>query len=278
MTERAPHRPAPEAPAAWDTAAIAAALERQPEATVDAVLGPGLRFRLGAVRPVALDLFPAAGVVRLTGGDVQLALFRQQAGPRLVPEGLVFPLPSHPDGRFLAVSPAGEVTLFLAPSAPSTATDANSAPERPQDRPDPANRPKTHLDAQEPLPGDSVPSDGVSSEPSPATSEDATTTKEQGYIPRLTGRLARKPRFHTNRKGVLVGEFDLGVKDQDDPTKTTWHAIAVFGDRAEQLKEGFQKGDLVDVIGGYTHVREFVGRDGRPRRKEQIYPTVVKRR
>ena len=129
----------------------------------------------------------------------------------------------------------------------------------------------------ETLPGDPVPSEAQDATSSPPLSNPP-GAPERDYVPRLTGRLARNPRFHETKKGVLVCEFDLGVKDQDDPTKTTWYAIAVFGERAEKLKDAVKQGDLVEVIGSYKHVREFTGRDGRKRRKEQYYPTAVKLR
>jgi len=112
VTERPRPHPTPEAsPSSWNAEAIAGALGVAPEPAADVAFGQGLRFRLGEVQPVDLELFPAQGVVRLTGGDLQLSLFRQHAGPALAPEGLVFALPSQPEGRFLSVSPAGEVTL-----------------------------------------------------------------------------------------------------------------------------------------------------------------------
>jgi single-stranded DNA-binding protein len=114
--------------------------------------------------------------------------------------------------------------------------------------------------------------------PSELPPPDARPTAEREYVPRLTGRLARNPRFHTTKQGVLVAEFDLGVKDPDDPTQTTWYAVAVFGERAEKLKGAVKQGDLVEVIGSYRHLREFTGRDGKKRQKEQYYATVVKLR
>jgi hypothetical protein len=280
MTERRPTTPAPTAAdAGWDIPAATGALGTPARPCRDLVHGAGVAFRLGEVQPVDLELFPAAGVVRVTGGDLQLSLLRQAQGPRPAPEGLVFELPTNPDGRFLSVSPRGEVTLFLVPDAfgEDIPDDPRMALLGSQDAPSGAAGAATAPMIGEPIPGDPVPSEARAATPSPPLANPP-GVPERDYVPRLTGRLARNPRFHENKKGVLVCEFDLGVKDRDDPSRTAWYAIAVFGERAEKLNGVVKQGDLVDVIGSYRHVREFTGRDGRTKRKEQYYATVVKLR
>jgi hypothetical protein len=275
--ERPRPHPTPETPAAaWDAEAIAAALASQPEATVDAVLGPGLRFRLGAVQPVELDLFPHRGVVRLTGGDLQLALFRQEAGPQLAPDGLVFPLPSQPEGRFLAVSPAGEVMLFLAPQSP------------PDDYPEAATTPhepalhrgeaiiSVQLAPEMPLSADPVAAEEASQYPLPPT--DVTKDEEQPRIRLTAVRLGTDIRFKTLKDGRLVAEFPVAER-QDGQEQPTWHNVAVFGERAAKLRadETLKKGSAVDVV-GYVHTTRYTGRDGTPKTKREIYATAVIRR
>jgi hypothetical protein len=281
MTERRPAVPpsAPPDSSAWDLPAVAGALGTPGAPHHDPTHGEGVAFRLGTVRPLDLELFPDAGVVRLTGGDVQVSLLRQPQGPRLAPEGLVFELPATSDGRFLSVSPTGEVTLFLVPDVigDPVPDDPRMARFGPQDAPSTAVDTPTTPTVETASSGAPGASEGLAA-PSMPPPTDATATTERDYVPRLTGRLARNPRFHENKQGVLVAEFDLGVKDPDDPSKTTWYALAVFGERAEKLKGAVKQGDLVDVIGSYKHVREYTGRDGQRRRKEQWYPTVVKLR
>ena len=280
MTERSPTSSSASAETpAWDLPAVADVLGTPAEPHHDPIHGAGVAFRIGAVQPLALELFPSADIVRLTGGNVQLSLLHQAQGPRLAPEGLVFELPSNPAGRFLSVSPAGEVTLLLVPDATGDPVldDPTTPRLGPQDAP------------SVPVPASTVPTVEIAPPIAPGAAESpsepavppppvAATPPERDYVPRLTGRLARNPRFHTTKQGVLVAEFDLGVKDQDDPATTTWFAIAVFGGRAEQLRDTIKQGDLVDVIGSYRHVREFTGKDGRKRQKEQYYATVITRR
>ena len=89
----------------------------------------------------------------------------------------------------------------------------------------------------------------------------------------LTGRLGQNPRLRTTPKGTLVAQFPLGVKDETDLTKTTWHQVLAFQKRAEQVRDRLKKGDAVEVI-GYRHERTIPGRNG-PRTVAQIYATVV---
>ena len=78
-------------PADWDIGAVAQALSIPFETRADPVLGAGARFHLGPEPSVSteLELFPATGVVRLTGPDLQLVLVHEQA-PVVSSTGLVF--------------------------------------------------------------------------------------------------------------------------------------------------------------------------------------------
>ena len=90
----------------------------------------------------------------------------------------------------------------------------------------------------------------------------------------LTGRLGQNLRIRTTPKGTLVAQFPLGVKDEADLTKTTWHQVLAFRERAAQVRDTFTKGDAVEVI-GYRHAREIPGRTG-PRTVTEVYATVGK--
>lgn len=92
----------------------------------------------------------------------------------------------------------------------------------------------------------------------------------------LTGRLGQDPTVRTTRNGVLVARFPLGVKDETDLTKTIWHHVLAFRDRAAWVRDTLHRGDAVEVI-GYRHEREIPGRNG-PRTVEEINATVVKQR
>ena len=92
----------------------------------------------------------------------------------------------------------------------------------------------------------------------------------------LTGRLGQNPRLRTTPKGTLVAQFPLGVKDDADLTKSTWHQVLAFHTRAEQVRDTLKQGDAVEVI-GYRHTRQIPGRNG-PRTVQEIYATVLKPR
>ena len=192
---------------------------------------------------------------------MQLALFRQHAGPRLAPEGLVFELASAPAGRFLSVSPAGEVTLFLA---------ASEGPQRPSGAPGPANRPTVLPDSASGVDGDPAAPEGACRPPLPDPDGD----KERERV-RLAGRLGADPRFRETRNGVLVGSFPIAVRQEDGSTR--WETVVAFQERAAKLRGegGPRKGQHVEVI-GYRHRREQPTKDGTVRVVEEVYAVVVK--
>ncbi len=109
----------------------------------------------------------------------------------------------------------------------------------------------------------------------PGEAPAAPESREQERVT-LTGRLGQHPRIRTTSKGTLIAQFPLGVKDAADLTKTTWHQVVAFQQRAEQVRDTLTKGDAVEVI-GYRHARQIPGRTG-PRMVEQIYATVLKPR
>jgi len=72
----------------------------------------------------------------------------------------------------------------------------------------------------------------------------------------------------------------LAVHDVDG--KTSWHTIVAFRDRAAALQKRVEQGDLVkgrevDVI-GFLHTKEEAGRDGTPKKVEEVYVVAVKKR
>jgi Single-strand binding protein family len=263
MTERrlagTPAPPAADAPV-WDIPGVAAALGAPPEARTDVVLGRGVVFRLGVAPAVDLELYEQARTVRMTGGDVQIALFNQD-GPTVASEGVVFELHGAPRRRFFSVAASGKVSLLLAPP-PRTPQEALNPAERPIPLPSPTGPPGD----------DSVTSEGASRTPFP----DAETT-ERGRV-RLAGRLGTDPRFRETRTGVLIGSFPLGIK-QDDGS-TAWEQVVAFRERAERLRgeTGPKKGQFVEVI-GYRHRRVQPNREGtKTKMIEEVYAVVVKPR
>src|SRR5215212_450120 len=137
--------------------------------------------------------------------------------------------------------------------------------------PDPWPRPP---DVVPPLPSLPVDTAGESA----ALVEESPPAPEQGEQERLTlvGRLGQNPTIRTSRNGVLIARFPLGVKDETDVNKTTWHQVLAFRQRAEMVRDTLHRGDAVEVI-GYKHEREIPGRNG-PRTVEEVYATVIKPR
>jgi hypothetical protein len=103
-----------------------------------------------------------------------------------------------------------------------------------------------------------------------------TTTASERERVTLTGRLGQDPTLRTSRNGVLIARFPLGVKDEADLNKTTWHTVLAFRDRAAMVRDTLHRGDAVEIV-GYKHQRDIPGRNG-PRTIEEIYATVIKPR
>ena len=132
--------------------------------------------------------------------------------------------------------------------------------------------------AGHPPPVDAGPQDRATVNP-PAPTGEAVPDPEARERPRvqLAGRVGQDPRLRTTPKGTLVAQFPLGVKDEADLDKTTWHTVVAFQKRAEQVRDSLKKGDPVEVI-GYVHEREIPRRDGTTRTVREVYATVLKPR
>lgn len=95
----------------------------------------------------------------------------------------------------------------------------------------------------------------------------------------VTGRLGGDPQFRTlPEKNTLVASFS--VAQHPEPDTTVWHNVVVFGERAEQVQQRFESGELkkgveVEVV-GYVHHRERPTKDGGTRIVEEIYAAAVK--
>ena len=262
------HQPAPAPEAAplaspWEPEAIAEVLGSPAEPRVDHLHGQGVRFRLGDPPKTELELFPATHTVRLTGEDLQLSLFGQEA-PALAPEGVVFELRDQPERRWLSVSPTGATTLVYNPGVPArleTAQDALTIEKRPI----------TPYQEEEPLLDDATAPQEASPPPSPQVAD----RQQQQERVQLAGRLGTDIRYRTTRSGKLIAKFPLAIKEDDGTT--TWKDVLLFGDRAGRLREGNAptKGKFVEVV-GYVHEREVKGKDGTTRTVSEIYAVVVK--
>ena len=258
--------PSPESdplPHTWESDAIAEVLGSTAEPRVDHLHGQGVRFRLGEPPDTELELFPTTQTVRLTGEDLQLSLFRQEA-PKLAPHAVIFELRDQPERRWLSVSPIGATTLFYNPDIPER-------PETPQDAATTEKRPITPYPEEAPLLDDAT----VPQEASPPPSPQAAERQEQQERVQLAGRLGTDVRYRTTKSGKLIAKFPLAIKEDDGTT--TWKDVLLFGERAGRLREGNAptKGQFVEVV-GYAHEREVKGKDGTTRTVSDIYAVVVK--
>lgn len=273
MSEREP-RSQPEQPAepqTWEVAPVVDALEAAAEPRRHVAFGAGVQLQLDAETAAALELYPAAGVVRLTTQDAEVTLFRQPP-PALDPErGRVrFARDTDTERVRLSLAASGEVALFIAPVAPGRETRAVVDPG----------------DAGIPLAGEtrvlgrSGGSSDAAAEPSPTPVrpvQELASGEQASKRERLTlsGRLGRAPSFRTTRNGKLIASFPLAVRDEDG--NTTWHTILTFGARAEQLRDQLEKGQVVQVI-GYQHAREVRTKRGETKTVVEVYATLVKPR
>lgn len=301
--------PSREMPPAWGRDRLAECLDAVPAHTHDVGWGDGMVYTIGTDPETAsrLEVFPAAGVVRVTGPDAQITLFRQPPPSlnadrvrfeQLRPDGElavtltrrgrlrldyfpILPEPESPDSRVSRPAPPAvaqpEHPLPVGTPVPEP---VQNAPTGPEDVPD---RIVMAPDTQTPVSGDSgraevpvqVPSD---TDESPAVASTQPTTETGTEKPprlNLSGRLGRTPSFRTTRNGTLIASFPLAVRDEAG--QTTWHTVLAFGDRAEKLRETLAKGQHVEVI-GYLHQRERTTRSGETRMIDEVYATVVKPR
>jgi hypothetical protein len=101
----------------WDVASLAQALNTTPQAIDDSPFGQGWRFVVGEGSAPSLDLYPAAGVLRLVLENTEVTL-HSLAPPIVGAEQLIFePVQAGTVLRHLSVTRRGEVTLLLVPLA-----------------------------------------------------------------------------------------------------------------------------------------------------------------
>lgn len=292
----------------WGRSQIGEVLDAVPGHTHDVAWGDGNRYEIGHDPETAsrLEIFPAAGVVRLTSQDAQLTLFRQPAPSlssdrvrfeQLGPDSqLQLTLTRHGRARLDIIPIAPEPTVWdgaephrtpTLPPEPADAivdTDASETPLPHQARPikNAANRPVVADTSTEIAPGtetrlcdDSGGPEGPVPTPVRASEVAPDTVETQAARLSLGGRLGRAPSFRTTRSGRLIATFPLAVRDEAG--NTTWHTVLAFDGRAEQLRDQVAKGQYVEVI-GYRHQRERTIKSGETRLIEEIYATVVKLR
>jgi hypothetical protein len=250
---------APQTARTWDVEAIACSLNGVPQKRSDQAFGAGVRFRLGQRQETELELFPAAGVVRLTTPDLQLAILGQTEPPTIAATGIVFTR-SEPSHRSLAIAREGTLTLVATPPPPETvqtAADDIAAMQRAEG----------HFAAEEGLTDDPVAPEGML--------QQALPSDRRAGQPRVTfaGRLGRDPRCRTTPREIRVCTFPVAEK-RDAAETPNWLTIVAFKALAAKVEATLKKGMFVEGI-GYEHQHERKGRDGATRSEAEIYAVVI---
>jgi hypothetical protein len=227
----------------FDRQAISDALTTRADDARDVAFGAGSHVTVAGGK-TSLQVFPAAGVARVTTDDVRIEVHRL---PGLAVDAeksrVVFEQGTPDDRTRLIVRSDGKVSLIPVLRAPEGAvTEQPTTPD--------ANT----VETTEPASARVSSADRVT----PETGETEVVT--------LQGRLGRDPWFASNEDSPIAG-FPLAVNEEQ---KTTWHKVVVFDETARQLHEQHQKGDvrkgrLVDVT-------------GRPVVQEEQTPRGTKRR
>jgi hypothetical protein len=286
----------------WNLGALAEALPGAPEASTDLALGAGTRFRLGPEQSVALELFPAAGVVRLSTPDLQIVLARQERPPDIAASGLVFTRDEH-GHRALAVSWEGTLTLVASPPddpavGPRTAPGGAIAPQRPAGPLAGVTGPSGDPGASgTPVP-EVVPTPVAAAEsdrpadvlPSPASAEGATAaaapaprgSKERPGHGRVEGNLVAPPVFRVSshqRRELTVFVVAEHYTDADGTPQSIFHKCVAFNTTRQRLadlvRDAARPGDAV-VVHGAWHDVPVRSRDGGERRERQLWAYGVK--
>src|SRR5512144_1694553 len=288
-----------------DEQAIAEALRTRSASVRDVAYGEGSQFSLGR-GDARLEIYPRTGVTRLTTNDVRIELFGS-AITDVSPTGVEFSRSQPGQDASLTVVPGGGIVFTLvaggerSPVSPEPTADlsdemrARSAFVSGRDHLPAVRAPETPQEPRSGTAGTSEPSPAVDSpeghqaarEHAPSSPGEERTTSHQQTAAEteqeriaLTGRLGRDPAFRTTKTGSLVGRFPLAVHREDG--NTTWHTVLAFGPRAEQLQHRAASGELtqgreVDVV-GYLHLNERPGKDGKPRKVQEVYAVAVKKR
>lgn len=229
-----------------------------------------------------LQVFPTAGITRM---ETPAALVQVAAYPRVDPAtgpGITLDLSGGAAETSLTVYPDGTVLFSCVPGTPER---PSRAVKPPGSTPAPL-RSNTTSEGHHHEP--TVPADRTTTPPTQRSEVSGETrgghssdsgAKESAPRVQLTGRLGRNPTFRTSPRGIHIGSFSLAVHEQDGAT--TWHSIVAFGNRADQLHQRVDQGELikgqeVNVI-GYPHTRKMPTRTGNRTIREIHAVAVLKR-
>ena len=239
---------------------VSTTLGAESRSTHDVAHGGGESLTL-AHGQVALEVYPQAGVARVTRADDRVELFRVPGYSVDLDAGYVI-FEQGPDDDRTRLLIRGDGKVFFGPvlRALEPARTDETAPDDAQLK----STPLTPSERSTP------PQDGP---PGPA----ANPENVEGQQLQLTGRLGKDPWFTSGDESEVIGVFPLAV-NAEGRGATTWHKVVTFGETAEQLRENskIRKGSLVDAIGQHV-VREEPTDGGRTRRNTEFHATSVTR-
>jgi len=84
----------------------------------------------------------------------------------------------------------------------------------------------------------------------------------------LVGKLERDPGLSYTRGGHPVCNMSIKVGDDKD-AKGVWKRVVIWGRLAEVCSVQLKKGNSI-FVRGQNQMKEFIGRDGRPKRFEEL--------
>jgi hypothetical protein len=237
----------------FDAQEAGKALGAEPRSTRDVAHGDGQALD---VNDSVLEIYPNAGIARVTTQDARIELFRVPSYT-VTGERVVFEQGEGDDRKRLLVRGDGRVSLYPVLRAPEPSRTRQTAARGRQDSPAPR-----------------VPSETPTA-PNAHPNGDKSGEVEQT---RLQGRLGRDPWFRSEGEQHIAG-FPLAVNDPEN--RTTWHKVVVFDATADQLHEAYQKGSvrkgrLVDVT-GQTVVREEPRANGGVKKNPEFHASAVAR-
>lgn len=190
---------------------------------------------VGVAGKAELEIYPRAGVARVTTEHARVEVFRVPGMTTDDEAGRVHFQRGEEDDRVrLLVRSDGNVSFYPV----LRATETRTAAETPRDAPVSHQTPETASQSV--------------TEPTDTAAPPAQESEEH-VIVTLTGRLGRDPWFNRDGDELRAG-FPLAVNHAD---ATTWHNVVAHGEAAEEVDAGrnagyIRKGREVDVAGRHS--------------------------
>jgi hypothetical protein len=225
----------------FDAKAAGEALGAEPHTTRDVAHGDGEALNVGET---TLEIYPDAGVARVTTKDARIELFRVP-NYSITRQRIVFEKGDPDDRTRLQLRADGKVAFHPV----LRAADASRTGETPQN-------------GDKDFPADHITPETSTGPQAPQSPEGAKSGEVEQQV--LLGRLGRDP-WYSHEGDQSIAGFPLATNDEQG--KTTWHRVVVSGQAAEEvqaaaLKRQIKKGRLVQVTGVEVTRQEPTARGG----------------